>query len=210
MKKTINIFGDISSDTYWDDCISAKMINDELSGLTATDEIEININSYGGEVFEAVAIASLISNCPSNRVFNILGICASAATMLFDPKDKVFIHNGAMVMYHKPSTFMFGNSNDMRKTAALMDKMENETIIKNLSIRTGKTSDELTALITNEWWLTSDEAISELGFFAVDGKAIENKGKTKMTNIYKNYIERKKALTNSAFNRYINFKNSLK
>lgn len=210
MKKIINIFGDISSDTYWDDCISAKIINSQLENITKADELEININSYGGEVFEAVAIASLIAASPAKKIFNILGICASAATMLFSVDDIVNIYDGAMVMYHKPSTCVWGNSKDLIKAAALMDKMESENILKNLAIRTKKDINDLSLLIENEWWLTSNEAVKELGFFAIKSKAIENKGKTKMENIYKNYTERKKALASNAYQIFINHKSRLK
>jgi ATP-dependent Clp protease, protease subunit len=211
MKKVINIFGDISSDTYWDDVVSAKMISDELKDLKATDELEFNINSFGGEVFEAVAISNLIASSPASKVFNVIGICASAATMLFSATDTVNISTGAMVMYHKPMAGTWGNASEMRKTAALLDKIENENIVKNLAVRTKKPVDELAALIAGEWWLTSDEAVENLGFLATKSKAVENKAaKTKQENIYKNYIERKKALSNDAYFRFINFKNSLR
>lgn len=210
MKKIINIFGDIAQESYFDDVISAKMIDEELKGLTAADEIEFNINSFGGEVFEAVAISNLIAASQANKIFNVIGICASAATMLFSATDKVNISNGAMVMYHKPMTFTGGNSNDFRKTAEILDKIESGNIIKNLLVRTKKPIDELTKLITDEWWLTSDEAVLNLGFFATDKKAIENNSKTKQTDIYKNYMDRKKALNNSAYQIFINHKNSLK
>ena len=130
MKKIINIFGDISSDSYWDNVVTAKQINKELEGLTAADEIEFNINSFGGEVFEAVAISNLIAANPASKVFNIVGICASAATMLFNATDIVNIASGAMVMYHKPMVMSAGNATDLRKTAEILDKIESENIVK--------------------------------------------------------------------------------
>lgn len=206
MKKVLNIFGDISSEKWYDEDITPSTVSDALKGLTVSDELEVNINSYGGEVFAAVAIASMINNSPATKVFNVLGICASAATMLFSASDKVNISKGAMLMYHKPLVGMRGNANDFRKQIEILDKIESENIMVNLLARTKKPIEELSNLIANEWWLTSDEAVLNLGFIHSGSNAIENTAKTKMEDIYKNYIEKKKALSDNAYNRFINFK----
>lgn len=210
MKKVINIFGDITSEPALISDVSALKIHDEINGLTAADELEINVNSYGGEVFEAVAIANLLASSPAKKTFNILGLCASSATMLFSPNDTVFAANGIMTMYHKPQAAVSSDASGFRSLADRLDQIENENIIKNLSIRTGKKSEELSELIKNEWWLTSDESIQILGFLPLQKEAIINRAQTKQIGIFKNYIERKKALSSNAFNIYINHKNSLK
>lgn len=210
MKKVINIFGDITSEPISKSDVSALMITDQISGLTVNDELEINLNSYGGEVFEAVAIANLFASSPAKKTFNILGLCASSATMLFSPYDKVFAANGIMTMYHKPQAAVNSDAMGFRSLADRLDQIENENIIKNLSTRTGKTNEEIAALIQNEWWLTSDESIQILGFLPLQRDAIINRAQTKQIGIFKNYIERKKALSNNAYSIYINHKNSLK
>jgi len=210
MKKIINIFGDITSQPKSKTDVSAEIITNELEGLNKGNEIEININSYGGEVFEAVAISSLLYGSPASKTFNILGICASAATMLFSATDTVNIAKGAMVMYHKPMIEVTGNANDLRKTARLLDKMEKENILSNLAIRTGKSNEELAATIEGEWWLSSDEAVNMLGFKDAGINAIENKAETRQIGVYQNYISRKKALSVNAFDIFINHKKSLK
>lgn len=210
MKKIINIFGDITSQPKSKTDVSAQIISNELQSINKGDEIEVNINSYGGEVFEAVAIANLLAGSQAPKTFNVLGVCASAATMLFSATENVTISKGAMVMYHKPEVQVSGNALELRKTAKLLDKMEKENILTNLEIRTGKLTDELLILLEEEWWLTSDEAIQILGFADAGINAIENKAETRQIGIYQNYINRKKALTSNAYDRYINFKNQLK
>jgi ATP-dependent protease ClpP protease subunit len=129
---------------------------------------------------------------------------------LFDENDIVNIAKGAMVMNHKPMVGVQGDSNELRKTIEQLDKIENEILLKNLSARTKKPVDELKDLIANEWWLTSDEAILNLGFVGLNSFAVMNKAQTKQTDIYKNYIEKKKALTVDVFKQFTNFKNQLK
>lgn len=210
MIKELNIFGDITSEAWYDEDVTPSNVKKEIESLTASDELKVNINCYGGEVFAAVAISNMISNCPAKKTFNILGICASAATMLFTDSDIVNISKGAMMMYHKPLVCCRGNANDFRKQIDILDKIENENIIKPLSVRTKKPIDELTKLITDEWWLTSDEAILNLGFIGTGSEAIENSAKTKQTDIYKNFIEKKKALNVDAFKQFTNFKKTIK
>jgi ATP-dependent protease ClpP protease subunit len=210
MKKVLNIFGDITSEKWFDEDVTPSVVSDAVKGLTSSDELEVNINCYGGEVFAAVAMSSMIEKSPAKKTFNVIGICASAATMLFNATDKVNISNGAMLMYHKPLIGILGNANDLRKQIEILDKIENENIIKNLVIRSKKPVDEIIKLISDEWWLTSDEAINNLGFIGTSTFAIENTAKTKQENIYKNYLEKKKALNSNAFKQFINFKNSLR
>lgn len=208
MKKVLNIFGDITATPQYKTDISADMVQDQIEGLTANDEIEININSYGGEVFEAVAMANIIASSPAKKSFNILGVCASSATMLFSATDKVNISNGAMSMFHKPEVSGSGTAEDLRSRAVLLDKIESENIIKNLVARTKKPIDEITSLIANEWWLTYDESISLLGFLPLQKQAVFNKSQTRQIEVYNKY--RKKALSNNAYLIFINHKNSLK
>ena len=209
MKKILNIFGDITSEKWYDEDVTPLVVSDTLKDLSELDELEVNINCYGGEVFAAVAMASMISNSPAKKTFNVIGICASAATMLFNATDKVNISNGAMMMYHKPLVGVRGNANDLQREINILNKIESENIIKNLIERTKKPVEELTNLISNEWWLTSDEAILNLGFTGNDSTAIQNTAKTKQENIYKNYIEKKKALNVNAFKQFTNFKKQL-
>ena len=209
MKKILNIFGDITSEKWCDEDVTPSVVSDTLKDLSELDELEVNINCYGGEVFAAVAMASMINNSPAKKTFNVIGICASAATMLFNATDKVNISKGAMMMYHKPMVGVRGNANDLQREINILNKIESENIIKNLIERTKKPVEELTNLISNEWWLTSDEAILNLGFTGNNSTAIQNHAKTKQENIYKNYIEKKKALNVNAFEQFTNFKKQL-
>jgi len=114
------------------------------------------------------------------------------------------------VMYHKPLVSTNGNANDLRKTAKILDKIERDNILSNLSIRSGKTTENLAELITGEWWLSSEEAISILGFTGSDVAAIENRSKTAQIGIFENYMKRKKALMSNAHQIFLNHKSKLK
>jgi ATP-dependent Clp protease, protease subunit len=210
MIKELNIFGDIVSTIEHVGEVSPAYVKNEISGLTPDDELIVNIDCYGGEVHAAVAISNMLNVLPSKKTFKILGICASAATMLFQANDTVQIAKGAMVMFHKPMIGLSGNSNEFTKTIEYLNKIEDQNIMKNLEARTNKSIDELRELISGEWWLSSDEAIFELGFVGLNSFAVMNKSKTKQENIYKNYIQKKKALNVDVFKQFTNFQKQLK
>lgn len=209
MTKELNIFGDIVSTIENVGEVSPTSVKNEINSISPTDELIVNIDCYGGEVFAAVAIRAIIKNSPAKKTFNILGICASAANLLFDENDTVNIAKGAMVMNHRPEGGLNGTATDMRGQADMLDKIENDILLKNLVARSGKTIEELRELIENEWWLTADEAILNLGFVGLNSFAVMNHTKTKQEDIYKNFINKKKALNVDTFKQFTNFKKQL-
>lgn len=209
MIKELNIFGDIVSSIENIGEVSPMSVKNEINSIGSNDELMVNIDCYGGEVFAAVAIRAIIKNSPAKKTFNILGICASAANLLFDENDTVNIAKGAMVMNHKPAGGGYGNSIELQRSIEQLDKIENDILLKNLTARSGKTTEEVSKLIENEWWLTSDEAILNLGFIGLNSFAVMNRTKTKQENIYKSFINKKKALNVDTFKQFTNFKKQL-
>jgi len=209
MTKNLNIFGDIVSTIRNIGDISPTYVVNEIGDLTSSDELIVNIDCFGGELFAAVAIRSILKNSPANKIFNILGICASSANTLFDENDTINIAQGAMVMNHKPTAAINGNAIDMRTQADVLDKVENEIILKNLHARTGKPLNELSQLLVDGWWLTSDEAVQLLKFGELKTAAIMNHAKTSQETIYKNYLQKKKTLSADVYAQFINIKKRL-
>lgn len=210
MITALNILGDITSKPKRKEDVSVGMVIEQIGSLNKGDKLEVNINTYGGEIFEAVAMRGIIANCPAIKCFNILGLCASAANVLFDSTDDVRIAKGAMVMNHWAQGEANGDSREHRRVAKLLDKIDREIILGNLGTRSAMDTEELTLLLNDEWWLSSDEAIQILGFSDAGISAIENRYQTSQIGVYKNFLEKKKALSGNAYHRFINIKNSLK
>jgi hypothetical protein len=209
MTKNLNIFGDIMSTSWGLEDVTPYYVSNGIKDLAAGDELIVNIDCFGGEIFAAVAIRSILKKSPAKKTFNILGICASAANALFDENDTVNIANGAMVMNHKPTAAINGNAIDLRTQADVLDKVENEIIIKNLHARTGKPINELSQLLVDGWWLTSEEAVQLLKFGELKTAAIMNHGKTLQETIYKNYLQRKQTSGVDAYTQFMNIKKRL-
>lgn len=146
-------------DPYWG--ISAESFAKELSAINSNN-ITLHINSPGGDVFDARAIATAIKAHSANVTAKIDGLAASAATYIALAADKVEIADGAFFMIHKGWTFTMGNADDLRGTAELLDKVD-ESIVNDYAKKTGISSEELIELMAAETWFNANEAL-ERGF----------------------------------------------
>ena len=73
--------------------------------------------------------------------------------------DEIVMADGAMMMIHSPSIGSGGNSDQLRKNAALLDQIE-ESILDIYIGKTKRTRLELKALLRKDTWFSADEAIA--------------------------------------------------
>lgn len=108
---------------------SSKNLSVQLRDLDKqNDTIIIRMNSGGGSVVEAAAIYNTIKSLKAETVIIVEGIAASAASFILLAADKVQMGKASRIMLHKFSGSAFGNSDDLRETANMMDDWENDWI----------------------------------------------------------------------------------
>ena len=159
-----NIVGDGSSWLYeWLGIpyTSPKSISKILNSLNGED-IELQINSPGGSVTAASEIYTDIKSYKGKSVGKIVGMAASAASVIAMGVQHLEMSPTAQLMIHNSSTSANGDYRDMEHTGTFLRKV-NDTIANAYKIKTGKTQDELLALMDNETWMTAEDA-KELGF----------------------------------------------
>lgn len=127
-----------------------------------TSVINLRINSPGGDVFDARAIQTAIKQHKARVVAHIDGLAASAATYIALGADEVRMADGAFFMIHKGWTIALGNSDDFKKTADLLDKVD-DSIANDYRAKTGLDKDELIQMMSDETWMSAEEAF-EKGF----------------------------------------------
>ncbi len=142
--------------------ISAKRFTEDLISLGNINHINLHIHSPGGEVFEGIAIYNQLKNHNANITVYIDGLAASMASVIAMVGDEVKMPKNAMMMIHKPWGVSWGDANDMRDYADLLDKVEN-VLIPAYMEKTGKTKEEIEAMLGEETWLTAEECV-EHGF----------------------------------------------
>jgi ATP-dependent Clp protease, protease subunit len=153
--------------------IGAADFNKELAGLKGMT-VQLRINSPGGDVFEARAIATAIAQ-HGDVVAHIDGLAASAATYVATAAKRVEMADGGFFMIHNAWTLAYGNKNDLRSTAELLDKVD-QSIINDYAKKTGKSVDEITGWMDAETWFSAREA-KDNGFVdnVFDGEKAKNK-----------------------------------
>ncbi len=128
-----------------------KVLNDG-----ATDDVEIYINSGGGDVFAGSEIYTLIKNSKRNCKIYITGVAASAASVIA-MASYCEMSPTASMMIHNASSLASGDYRDMQHMSDTL-KTINETIRNAYTSKTGKSSDEFKQLMDEESWFSAQKA----------------------------------------------------
>jgi ATP-dependent Clp protease, protease subunit len=164
----IDIFGDI--DSWWG--YNLNQLRYELSAIQG-NELTVNISTYGGDFFEALAIGGILESLQKNVTTIGYGIVASAGTVILLSGKKRKMAKNAFFMIHNPTALAGGEASEMRKTADLLDKIQSQLVDIYVTAieKSGKLIDgdrEATAKKVQKWvedetWFTADEAL-QYGF----------------------------------------------
>lgn len=165
---TLYLYDVIVSDDYWGGTSALSFVK-AINAMKA-DEIHVRIDSPGGDVFAAHAMAQAMRDHESKIVVHIDGRAASAATFLVMAADESYISNGAMFMIHNAWTIAMGNANDFLDTAALLEKIDG-SIREDYAQKTGIDTEQLKQWMDEETYFLGREAV-ENGF--VDKLAAES------------------------------------
>lgn len=125
-------------------------------------DVEIRINSPGGSVTEGIAIYNLFKNHNGSVNIVVDSLCASIATIIALGGDNITMNLGSMFMVHNPWMMTFGDSDDLRKEANVLDAMKEQLINIYMTKFTG-TRDELISMMDEETWLSDTESM-KFGF----------------------------------------------
>lgn len=163
MPKKINIKGDIVSTTDkwiydWLE-IEATSPQDVIKVLNQAngEDIEIDINSGGGDIFAGSEIYTAIRNYKGNVIINIVGLAASAASVI-SMAAKSRISPTGLFMIHNVSNRASGDYKDMEHNAEIL-KTANKSIANSYKSKTGLSDEELLKLMDKETWMSAEEAV---------------------------------------------------
>ena len=126
------------------------------------EDVTIRINSGGGDLFAGNEIYYLIAGYKGKTTVDIIGLAASAATIISCAGQRVRATPGAHYMIHNVSCGAYGDYNEMDHTSDIL-KNANKSISNIYRIKTGMSSEELLKLMNSETWMDAEKA-KELGF----------------------------------------------
>lgn len=157
----INIYDDIGGG-FFSDGLTVKAFKKQLDALNGPANLDIHINSNGGEVFQGFAIYELLKNHKAHKRVFIDGIAASIASVIAQAGNEIIMAENAFQMIHQTRGLAFGNSKEMRKGADLLDKLT-EKIIDTYANKAKVSREEIASMVDEETWLDAKDAI-EKGF----------------------------------------------
>lgn len=158
----VEFFGPISEYSWLGDEVTPKAFKDELYRVGKSRPVTVKVNSPGGEVFAANAIRAILQDYPARVTADIIGLAASAATIVVGGASVVRMRDTATFMIHDPSTIAWGTIDDIQQVVDILRNIK-ESILNGYEARTGLKRDKLAQLMRDETWMTAQQA-KELGF----------------------------------------------
>lgn len=160
-ESTINIYDIIGQDWWTGQGVTAKLVAGVLR-KNKGKAVTVNINSPGGDYFEGLAIYNLLREHDGDVTVRVIGLAASAASLVAMAGDTIKIAEAGFFMIHNAWSVVLGNTHDMEKTArtlAQFDDVQAETYAK----RTGMDVEEIALMLNAETWISGSDAV-EQGF----------------------------------------------
>lgn len=200
----IYFYGDIVSDEWgkWSDTDTCpddvRKILDEVNGVS---NLNLYVNSGGGSVFAGLAIYNMLKRNTANKTAYIDGLAGSIASIIPMAANKIIIPSNAFFMIHKPWNIIMGNSNDFRKMADDLDRIEGGIInVYAENLADGVDIQTIKDMVNAETWLNGIEASK---YFNVEVAQANNVAAC-VSDSFKNYKNVPKEILDSNKDNIIN------
>lgn len=146
-------------DLFEVDSTCPKDIEDALENANGED-IEAEINSGGGDVYSGSEIYTIIKAYSGKTIGKIMGLAASAASVIAMAFDTLIMSPTAQIMIHNVSSYASGDYRDFQHEADVL-KNYNTSIANAYILKTGMSKEELLALMDQESWFTAQQALDK-------------------------------------------------
>lgn len=160
----INIKGPIISsaqqwiyDWFGIEATSPAKVNKILDSIMTNEDLEIEINSSGGDISAGSEIYTAIrAYNKGNKKANIVGSAYSAGSVIAMACE-CYMSPTAMMMIHKVSCGASGNSDDMDKMSQVL-QVADQTIANAYIAKCGMSMKDALKMMSQETWLTAQQA----------------------------------------------------
>ncbi|WP_295537532.1 head maturation protease, ClpP-related [uncultured Thioclava sp.] len=158
--RTISILDVIGAD-FMGNGVTSKRISAALRAM-GDGPVTVNINSPGGDFFEGLAIYNLLREHKGEVTVKVIGIAASAASVIAMAGDTVQMARASFLMIHNTWVMAAGDRNALRDVANWLEPFD-EAAVSIYGARTGIDAKKLGAMLDKEMWIAGDSAV-EQGF----------------------------------------------
>lgn len=133
---------------------------EQLDNLGNIKNLNMYINSPGGDVFSASTMISMLNRLKANgTTINayVDGLSASSASFLMMVANNINLYKNSVVMVHKPMSIAIGNVDEMQKTIDALNKIEDSVMMPMYMNKAKASEKEIKSLIDNETWLNASD-----------------------------------------------------
>lgn len=155
---TISILDPIGEDWYGNG-VTSKRVSAALRAIGKKD-VTVSINSPGGDYFEGLAIYNLLRDHPAKVTVKIVGIAASAASVIAMAADEVQIARAGFIMIHNTWVVGAGDRHVLRDIADWLEPFD-MTAIDIYAARTGLDEKDLAGMLDRETWIGGADAVDK-------------------------------------------------
>ncbi|KVD52449.1 head maturation protease, ClpP-related [Burkholderia ubonensis] len=143
----------------WDGTgVTSNRIAAALRSIGAGVPVVVNLNSPGGDFFEGVAIYNLLRQHDAEVTVNVMGLAASAASVIAMAGDKILMGDGAFLMIHNAWSVAVGNRHDFIAAAETLAPFD-DAMASLYAKRSGMSKVDAAALMDKETWISADQAV---------------------------------------------------
>lgn len=157
---TISMFDPIGQDFWTGEGVTAKRVSAILRNVGADRDVVVNINSPGGDLFEGMAIYNLLREHKGKVTVKVLGLAASAASIIAMAGDEVQIARAGFLMIHNTWVVVLGNANDLREIADQLEPFD-IAMAEIYAARTGLEIKAVQKKMDAETWINGSAAVDE-------------------------------------------------
>lgn len=162
---------------------TSEEFRNDIAACEGLEEVTVNINSVGGDLFQGIAIHNALRALPCKVKTVVQGVAASAASIIFCAGDERLVYPGSILMVHGVMSYVdfygYVNEHGITELQAQLKNLRKSTAVMNSAVAdiyaetTGKTHEECLSLIADnaELYMSGADAIAQ-GFasgYAADG-----------------------------------------
>ncbi|MDJ0631094.1 MAG: Clp protease ClpP [Rhodobacter sp.] len=156
-ENTISILDVIGEDFWTGGGVTSKRVAAALRQIGDT-EVFVDINSPGGDFFEGVAIFNQLRLHKHKVTVRILGLAASAASLISMSGDEIQIGKAGFMMVHNAWVLAVGNRHDMRAAADTLEPFD-DAMATVYSERAGVEKKAAVRWMDDEQWFNGEQAV---------------------------------------------------
>jgi len=151
-RNTITLYGEIGVGRN-----TSAAFKERLALANRDERLIVKLDTIGGNVLDGISIRDAISEWPAGSTVIVEPVALSIGSYILTGADRVEMSQNGYIMVHNPTLGHEGDDEEFERAASLLKKMKSQ-LVESIANRTGKSIEEVTAMLKQETWIDADEA----------------------------------------------------